>query len=133
MVPINARLAKNDTCLPVGGGPDAQSPVFVPKDTMVVYSVYSMHRRDDLYGPNSNEFCPERWDSIRPGWGYLPFNGGPRICLGQQYALAEAGYVTVRLAQRFRKLESRDPGEWQERLSLTLRSRNGTKVGLTST
>jgi cytochrome P450 len=97
---------------------------------MVIYSVYSMHRRDDLYGPNSNEFCPERWDSIRPGWGYLPFNGGPRICLGQQYALAEAGYVTARLAQQFRKLESRDPEEWQERLSLTLRSRNGTKVGL---
>jgi cytochrome P450 len=61
---------------------------------MVIYSVYSMHRREDLYGPNSNEFWPERWDSIRPGWGYLPFNGGPRICLGQQYALAEAGYVT---------------------------------------
>lgn len=133
MVPINSRRAENDTYLPVGGGPDALSPVFVPKGTMVLYSVYSMHRRDDVYGPNPSKFWPERWDSIRPMWSYLPFNGGPRVCLGQQYALAEAGYVTVRIAQRFCKLESRDPEQWQESLSLTLRSRNGTKVGLVST
>merc|ERR1711939_327562 len=51
-----------------------------------------------------------RWEHLRPGWEYLPFNGGPRICLGQQYALTEAGYVTSRLCQEFSKIESRDPG-----------------------
>ena len=34
-------------------------------------------------------------------WSFVPFNGGPRICLGQQFALTEASYVTVRLLQEF--------------------------------
>lgn len=89
-----------------------------------------MHRRTDLYGPDAAEFKPERWESLRPGWEYLPFNGGPRICLGQQYALTEAGYVTARLVQTFSELESRDSGAWVEGLTLTLCSLNGTKVAL---
>jgi cytochrome P450 len=35
----------------------------------------------------------------------VPFNAGPRICLGQQFALTEAGYVVVRLVQRFEELK----------------------------
>lgn len=116
--------------LPVGGGPNGKSPVFVRKGTIVFYSVWAMHRRQDLYGPDANEFRPERWADLRPGWEYLPFNGGPRICIGQQYALTEAAYVTVRLAQQFSTLETRDPGPWEEALTLTLCSRNGTKVCL---
>lgn len=130
VVPINARFAKTDTVLPVGGGPTGDAPVFVPRGAIVVYSVWSMHRREDIYGPDAHEYRPERWEHIRPSWEYLPFNGGPRICVGQQYALTEAAYVTARLAQRFSQLESRDPGPWEESLTLTLCSRNGTRVSL---
>lgn len=90
-----------------------------------------MHRDPKWYGPDAEEFKPERWEKLRPGWEYLPFNGGPRICIGQQYALTEASYVTVRIAQHFKTLESRDPGPWVEQLTLTLASRNGCKVALT--
>ncbi len=45
--------------------------------------------------------------------------------------LTEVSYVTVRLAQEFEKLESRDPGPWEESLTLTLCSRNGTRFALT--
>jgi cytochrome P450 len=131
VVPGNSRTTYKDSVLPVGGGPDGKSPAFVPKGTIVMYSPYSMHRREDFYGEDANEFRPERWESLRPGWEYLPFNGGPRICLGQQYALTEAGYVTVRLLQEFKGLESRDSGPWIEGLTLTLCSQNGTQVGLT--
>lgn len=98
---------------------------------MVGYSPFVMHRRKDLYGEDADEYKPERWANLRPGWEYLPFNGGPRICLGQQYALTEASYVTVRIVQEFSKLESRDPEPWIEQLTLTLASHNGVKVGLT--
>ncbi|KAH9872131.1 hypothetical protein J1614_006393 [Plenodomus biglobosus] len=132
VVPNNSRLAARDTVLPRGGGPDGQAPLFVAKGTIVGYSPYTMHRRKDVYGEDADTFKPERWATLRPGWEYLPFNGGPRICLGQQYALTEASYVTVRMAQEFKTLESRDAGPWVEGLGLTLSSRNGTKVGLTA-
>jgi cytochrome P450 len=59
-----------------------------------------------------------------------PFNGGPRICLGQQNALVEASYIIVRLVQTFERLEPRDSQPWQENLALTLSNLHGTKVAL---
>ncbi|EAS33375.2 cytochrome P450 alkane hydroxylase [Coccidioides immitis RS] len=130
VVPGNTRVAVRDTFVPVGGGPDGKSPVFVPKGTLLNYSVYTMHRREDIYGPDAAEFKPERWEKLRPGWEYLPFNGGPRICLGQQLALTEASYTTVRLMQEFRHVESRDPNPWEELLTVTCASAHGAKVAL---
>lgn len=83
VVPGNNRVAIRDTVIPVGGGPDEKSPIMVPKGTAVSYSVWSMHRRKDFFGEDSEEFRPERWEKLRPGWEYLPFNGGPRICIGK--------------------------------------------------
>lgn len=100
-VPLNSRRSVKDTTIPYGGGPNRDKPVFVPKGTQVDYSVHVMHRRKDLWGPDAREFKPERWVGKKAGWEFLPFNGGPRICLGQQFALTEAGYVIVRLLQRF--------------------------------
>ncbi|KAL4966001.1 cytochrome P450 [Aspergillus stella-maris] len=133
VVPRNEREAIRDTVLPLGGGKDGFSPVFVPKGTMIGYNIYAMHRRKDIYGQDAEVFRPERWEDgkLQPRWGYLPFNGGPRICIGQRYALTEVSYVVVRMAQEFRDLESRDPEPWKEKLALTLCSMNGTKVCLT--
>jgi cytochrome P450 len=89
-----------------------------------------MHRRKDFYGEDADEFKPERWEHLRPGWEYLPFNGGPRICLGQQFALMEASYATIRLMQRFPRCEPRDPRPWSEWITMTLASGPGTKVAL---
>ncbi|KAK5138660.1 hypothetical protein LTR04_004310, partial [Oleoguttula sp. CCFEE 6159] len=93
VVPGNSRRAQVDTSLPLGGGPDGRSPVYVRAGQQVDYSVHVMHRRKDLWGADAAAFRPERWVGRRPGWEYLPFNGGPRICIGQQFALTEASYV----------------------------------------
>jgi cytochrome P450 len=95
--------------------------------------VHSMHRRPDIYGPDAELFRPGRWgpeENLRPGWAYLPFNGGPRICVGQQFALTEAGYTIVRLLQEFPEIEDRDGEEWMEQLSLTCCSAMGVRVAL---
>ncbi|KAK6365898.1 hypothetical protein LTS17_010864 [Exophiala oligosperma] len=107
-VPINSRRATKDTTIPRGGGPDGNSPLFVLKGQEVNYTVHVMHLREDIWGPDAAEFKPERWAGRKPGWEFLPFNGGPRICLGQQFALTEAGYVIVRMLQKFEVLENHE-------------------------
>ncbi|QKX60538.1 uncharacterized protein TRUGW13939_07683 [Talaromyces rugulosus] len=119
-VPANFRVANKDTTLPVGGGPDGSHPVFIPKGHIVTYSVYNMHRRKDFWGEDAQLFRPERWEeNAKHGWDYLPFNGGPRICLGQQYALTEASYTVAKLLQRFDVLENADPNPTKEPVLLT--------------
>ncbi|WYZ34952.1 hypothetical protein EsH8_I_001228 [Colletotrichum jinshuiense] len=113
VVPFNVRLALKDTTLPVGGGPDGTLPLAVCKDTPIGYSTLLMQRREDLYPPVSetfahpSEFSPERWLHWQPKpWTYVPFNGGPRICIGQQFALTEMSYVLCRMFQQFEAVES---------------------------
>ncbi|KAL1846817.1 hypothetical protein Plec18170_008958 [Paecilomyces lecythidis] len=133
VVPLNTRMANKDTYLPVGGGADGKDPVFVPKGQEVFYSVYSMHRLPEVYGTDATEYRPERWASLKPGWAYIPFNGGPRICIGQQFALTEAGYTIARIVRQFKSIECRDPRPFKESLTLTMASKNGTKVALIPT
>lgn len=109
-VPRNMRAAVRDTQLPRGGGPNGDEPVFVPKGMPVVYSVYELHRQPELWGEDCEEFRPERWNTrASHGWEYLPFNGGPRICLGQQFALTEASFTVMRIAQKYDRIELEDP------------------------
>ncbi|KAL8779064.1 MAG: hypothetical protein Q9194_001633 [Teloschistes cf. exilis] len=116
--PVNSRTAIRSTMLPVGGGPDLKSPVFVTEGETIAYSVYSMHRRPDFYGMDAKLFRPERWeedlpmnrDPINAKWGFLPFNGGPRICLGMDFGMNEAAYTVVRLIQSFSVIQL-PPGE----------------------
>lgn len=81
VVPANARQALVDTVLPVGGGADGKAPVLVAKGAIVMWSLWAMHRRTDLYGEDAEEFRPERWldegekKGLRVGWEYMPFNG----------------------------------------------------------
>ena len=124
----------------------------------VAYSVYHMQRREDLYGPDALAFRPERWDSpelASIGWAYLPFNGGPRICLGSEpirnvlglytnrgkpedFGLMLASCGIVRVIQEFPNMKlapgerTEEPGVERQHLALTLSNANGCKVLLHS-
>ncbi|PSN66381.1 cytochrome P450 [Corynespora cassiicola Philippines] len=139
-IPVNVRVAVKTTFLPSGGGPDGTSPVLMPKGTGVGYSVYHMHRRMSLYGENANEFCPERWESTdlerKVGWGFLAFHGGPRLCLGKDFALSEASYGIIKIIQTFPGLrlppsiEKLPTGQETQNLTLVVSSAEGCKVVL---
>lgn len=58
----------------MGGGPDGKSPLFIKKGTLLMPMFYGMHRRKDLYGPDSHQFDPDRWEKLRPGWVRLLFH-----------------------------------------------------------
>ncbi|KAF2197371.1 cytochrome P450 [Delitschia confertaspora ATCC 74209] len=138
-VPVNSRAALRTTVLPVGGGENGKSPVLVRRGEAVGYCVYAMHRRKDIYGEDAEEFRPERWEeeSMKDiGWAYLPFNGGPRVCLGQDFAIAEAAYAIVRIIQMFPRVEVPEGeagmkiGEEKQLLTLVVASAEGCKVSL---
>lgn len=49
-----------------------------------------MHRSKEIYGEDANEFRPERWkgpELKNIGFGFMPFHGGPRLCLGSKIQL----------------------------------------------
>ena len=117
-VPVNTRTVHRTTVLPKGGGADGSAPVLVRKGDNVAFCVYAMHRRKDLYGEDAESFRPERWetdlpmhrDEINAAWGYLPFNGGPRVCLDQDFGLTETAYAVVRILQTFPSIR---PGQFE--------------------
>ena len=133
-------MAVRDTVLPVGGGSDGKSPLFIPAHTTVQWVAWAIHRRPDIWGPDSETFSPERWTDgslekrVQRDWAYIPFNGGPRVCIGQQYALTEAAYTVVRLVQEFRGglvIEEKEKEKpWLEMLTLTCAISGGVKIGL---
>ncbi|CAA9961739.1 hypothetical protein PTMSG1_05116 [Pyrenophora teres f. maculata] len=112
--PFNIRTALKDTSLPRGGGSDGSGPIGLGEGTQVIYSTHLLHLTPELYPPTSpsfpppDEFCPYRWQTWKPQpWTYIPFNGGPRVCIGQQLALTEMSYLIVRVFQHFSRVELR--------------------------
>ena len=130
-IPLNTRTALRDTWLPRGGGPTGDEPIHVRRGDEVLYSVYAMHRDPKSWGADANVFRPGRWAGRRHGWDYLPFNGGPRICLGQRLAMHELSCVIARIVQRFEAVESTDTTqEVVARVTLTNSSGTGVLVRL---
>ena len=54
------RIGVKTIVLPIGGRPNRKSLVLIPKGSTIAYSVYSMHRRLDLYGIDAELFRPKR-------------------------------------------------------------------------
>src|SRR5215813_4353790 len=113
-----ARVAIED--LEIGGYP-------IPKGCGVSLAQWSVHR-DPRWFDAPLEFRPERWegDSAKrlPRFAYFPFGGGPRQCIGNNFAVMEASLLLATLSQRFRI--SLMPGkEIIPAASITLRPKTG--------
>ena len=137
-----------------------------------------MQRRKDIFGPDAEDFRPERWEEgLRAGyvsppplltystsrlvcsslchtialptdhtyitqkqksnikltfklirWEYVPFHGGPRICLGQQFALTQMSYTVFKFFQVFKSIESRDDGPLLVKTNITACFANGCLI-----
>ena len=129
------RCSLRDTVLPKGGGPDGESPLFVPKGRVIEMDLYSLHRDVDIWGPDADQFKPDRWSEGRPlwesKWQYQPFLGGIRMCPAQNQVVTQLAYLLVRFAQEFEVVENRDPVyEYCEKVTMTVESRNGVKIAV---
>jgi len=93
----------------------------------VMISPWVLHRHRRLWD-NPELFDPTRFtkeaSEKRPRFAYLPFGGGPRVCIGATLAMTEATLILAVLAQRFR-LRLKEPQEIKLQTRITLRPKNG--------
>lgn len=104
----------------------------IPAGATVFMSQWAMHR-DSRFFAEPEAFRPERWtaelEQSLPRYAYLPFGGGPRICIGNRFAMMEAVLLLATIARRFRlRLASSD--EIKPFPSITLRPVGGVPVRL---
>lgn len=76
----------------------------IRKGNTVFFSIYALHR-DPRYWPDPERFDPERFapgrEQERPRLAYMPFGAGPRMCIGNNFALVEIQMLLALLVQRF--------------------------------
>jgi cytochrome P450 len=86
-------------------GEDEIGGYHIPAKALVILSPYVTQRRTDFW-QNPEGFDPERFtpecSASRPRYAYFPFGGGPRQCIGNEFALMEATLVLATVAQRYR-------------------------------
>lgn len=98
----------------------------VKKGDTVIMSQWVSHR-DPRYFPDPETFRPERWlDGLArrlPKYAYYPFGGGPRVCIGNTFALMEAAIVLATVGQKYRFTVERDsPPELDPQITLLPKS-----------
>lgn len=75
-----------------------------PERSGIQICIYCAHRHPDFW-EKPDDFIPERWEQPDihdiPKYAYLPFGGGPRICIGSSFATMEANLLLATMAQRF--------------------------------
>jgi cytochrome P450 len=95
--------------------------------SIVVVAPWLLHH-DERWWPEPLTFRPERWvgdeQERRPRYAFLPFGGGPRVCIGEPFARLEATMIVASIGRRWR-FESMTAVEPELQAVITLRPRGG--------
>ncbi|XP_052753295.1 cytochrome P450 4C1-like isoform X2 [Galleria mellonella] len=101
-VPVIVRKIETPTTLPSG-------LTLVP-GVGVAINIWGIHRNPDIWGPDANEFKPERFieSTLKHPAAFMPFSYGPRNCLGYQYAMMSMKTVIATIIRNYRILPAED-------------------------
>ncbi|XP_022750367.1 cytochrome P450 714A1-like [Durio zibethinus] len=80
--------------------------IMVPKGVCIWTVIPTLHRDPDIWGPDANEFKPERFingvsKACKSPQGYIPFGLGTRLCLGKNFAMVELKVLLSLIVSRF--------------------------------
>ncbi|MBO0867164.1 MAG: cytochrome P450 [Micromonosporaceae bacterium] len=99
----------------------------LPKGATLFMPPWVVHRDPELW-PEPDAFRPERWltdPGDRHRYAYYPFGGGPRQCIGNDFATVEASLVLATLLPRWRLEPAPDAPPVVPLPLITLRPRHG--------
>jgi cytochrome P450 len=107
----------------------------IAANSLIMLSPYAVHRHPALWEEperfDPDRFGPER-SATRPAYAYFPFGGGPRVCIGNHFAMMEAQLLLSTIAQRYRlRIIPGHPVEPQ--MVVTLRPRSGLPMTIHAT
>jgi cytochrome P450 len=104
----------------------------IRKSAILQVSIYGMHY-NAAYFPNPETFDPERFtpenEKQIPRYAYLPFGGGPRVCIGNQFAMMEARLILATVLQHY-DLSLLTSEAVTPEVLLTLRPKGGIPIRL---
>jgi cytochrome P450 len=104
--------------------------LYIPKHSNVLLNIYGLHHHPD-YWEKPDEFYPNHFsvdaEKQRPAFVFNPFGGGPRLCLGHNFAMLVMNIIISRVTQSF---EFNVPEGYKPRVepNITLRARNGIQL-----
>ncbi|XP_027187556.1 alkane hydroxylase MAH1-like [Cicer arietinum] len=127
-IPFESKKAIKGDILPSGH--------IVDPNTMILFSLYSMGRFEDIWGKDCLEFKPERWISERgrivhePSYKFFTFNAGPRTCLGKDLSFIQIKMIATSILCKYRVQVGEDHIPILSH-SIVLLMKNGLRVKLT--
>ncbi|XP_066244906.1 cytochrome P450 4d2-like [Euwallacea similis] len=104
----------------------------IPKDTVIIMSIYNVNRDPDYY-ENAENFDPQRFMETaakKSAYAYIPFSAGPRNCIGQKFAILEMKTFISKIVMNFEILPANPPKEMELVSEVTLKSKNGVHIRL---
>ncbi|KAI5678387.1 hypothetical protein M9H77_09337 [Catharanthus roseus] len=97
-VPVDHKEVLEDDVFPDG--------TILKKGTKIVYAIYTMGRMEGIWGRDCRDYKPERW--LRDGrfmsesaYKFTAFNGGPRLCLGKDFAYYQMKFAAASILYRY--------------------------------
>ena len=116
--------------------PDTIAGYTIPKGSVLTIMPFVTHRHPAFWEHperfDPDRFTPERVRA-RPRFAYLPFSGGPRLCIGNEFALMEAQLVVAMTLQRYRLRLTAERPVVEPEVQLTLRPRGGMPMRAVAT
>ncbi|KAI7993725.1 Cytochrome P450 86B1 [Camellia lanceoleosa] len=123
-VPVDHKEVVEDDVFPDG--------TVLKKGTKIIYAIYAMGRMEAIWGKDCRDYKPERWlrDSrfmSESAYKFTAFNGGPRLCLGKDFAYYQMKFAAASILYRYRVVvEENHPVV--PKLALTMYMKHGLKV-----
>ena len=111
-------------------GSDKLGQYHIEEGDRIIFSPYMVHHHPEFW--NFPEvFSPERFDKDIPHrYAYFPFGGGPRVCIGQHFALMEMTILLVNILKNFPGMKLKSKEEVGYDYSLTLRPDREIRINL---